>query len=424
MSPQSIKGTRIAVIGAGAVGLSCAFYTQQRGYRVDIIDPRDPGEGASLGNAGILAISEVFPVARPSTFKKLPRMLLDPIGPLVIRWRYAPSLAPWLLRFLLASRRAEVSRISLALSSLLAPAVDAWRDVVRACGAEHRLVARGWLKVFRNHAEVAAAAREAQEQRDLGVKVDLVDAGALRDLEPSLAPHFAGGVLFPDAGNLNSPLATLRALAAQLDRRGVTFVKAEVASLHVADGKVTVVDKAGVARSYDRVVIAAGAWSRKLVQQLGIDVPLDTERGYHVMLPTPDHTVSRPVSLPNPGYTLAQMEDGVRLTTGVEFAGLEAAPDFRRIRLMIRHAQTTLPGLAAEPLSEWLGFRPSMPRSMPVIGPIDGCPQVVVAFGHGHLGVTLGPLTGQIVAAAIADDTPPIDAAQFLPGGTAHRRSA
>lgn len=418
--PENLdEGVRVGIIGAGAVGLGCAFYLQSRGYQVDVIDPRGPGEGASRGNAGIIATSEVFPVARPATFRKLPRMLLDPIGPLVIRWRYAPMIAPWLVRFLMASRPSEVSRISLALSTLLAPAMDAWRDVVGACGVEDRLVSQGWLKLLRTEADVSAAAREAGVQRELGVAVEVLDARGVSDLEPAIAPNFAGGVFFPTAGNLTSPLGMLRILAEHVAERGVSFVKAEVADIQVIGDRPTVIDTSGMHRAYDRVVIAAGAWSRRLVQRLGSDVFLDTERGYHVMLPTPPHTLKRAVTVLSPGYSMVQMEDGIRLTTGVEFAGLDAAPDFRRIRRMITHAQTTLPGLSSEPLSEWLGFRPSMPRSMPVIGPLENHPHIIVAFGHGHLGLTLGPLTGRIVHAMMSGLTPPVDVAQFLPAQNA-----
>lgn len=406
---------RIGIIGAGVVGLSCAFHLQRLGYRVAILDPRDAGEGASLGNAGIIAISEVFPVARPGTIRRVPRMLLDPTGPLVIRWRYAPALVLWLAEFLAASRPAEVRRISSALASLLAPAMAAWRDIAGSCGAESLLVVSGWLRLMSTQRDVRVAERDARLQRELGVRVEILDRAAACDLEPALAPKFAGAAFFPDAGNLTTPLGMMRILARHLVQCGATIEKREVRQIEIADGNAVVVDTSGARTAYDDIIIAAGAWSRRLVRTLGLDVRLDTERGYHVMLATPSPTLRRPVSVPAPGYSLVQMEDGIRLTTGVEFAGLTAPADFRRIHRMIAHAQTTLPGLAPEPRSEWLGLRPSMPKSMPVIGPLSRYPQVILAFGHGHLGLTLGPVTGSLVAAIVAGRAPPIDLAPFLP---------
>lgn len=414
------KPGRIGIIGAGAVGLSCAFHLQRSGHHVEVLDPRDPGEGASLGNAGIIATSEVFPMARFATLRQVPRMLFDPIGPLVIRWRYAPFIAPWLIKFLIASRPAEVRRISFALSNLLRPAVDAWRDVARACAVEHRLVTQGWLRLFTTQQNFKNAARDAKLQRELGVRVEMLSSAEICELEPALALVFAGAAFFPDAGNLTSPLGMMRSLATHITKNGAVIEKREVRHIEIVNSQAVVVDASGRRTTYDRVIIAAGAWSRKLVRTLGLDVPLDTERGYHVMLPTPSRTLQRAISVPIPGYSMVQMEDGIRITTGVEFAGLNAPPDFRRIRRMIEHAQTTLPGLVPHPLSEWLGFRPSMPKSMPVIGPLERYPQVVLAFGHGHLGLTLGPITGSLVATILAGQMPAIDPTPFLPLHSVH----
>jgi len=406
---------RIGIIGAGVVGLCCAIHLQRQGFRVEVVDPRDPGEGASLGNAGIIAISEVFPVARAATLRRVPRMLFDPTGPLVVKYRYAPFIAPWLIRFVAASRPAEVRRITQALASLLAPAMEAWRDMVQACGVEHRLVSQGWLHLFTTRRHLAIAVRDAELQRELGVRADVLGTAEICDLEPALAPIFAGGIFFPGAGNLTSPLGMMRVLAAHVVQNGGIIEKREASHIEIADSQVAVVDVSGTRTTYDRVIIAAGAWSRRLIRTLGLDVPLDTERGYHIMLPTPSQPLRRPVTVPDPGYTLVQMEDGMRLTTGAEFAGLSAPPDFRRIWRMIKHAQTGLPGLSPHPIGEWLGFRPSMPKSMPVIGPVPRYPQVILAFGHGHLGLTLAPVTGQLVAATLAGRVPDIDLTPFLP---------
>jgi D-amino-acid dehydrogenase len=405
----------IGIIGAGVVGLSCAFHLQRAGHRVQIFDFRGPGEAASLGNAGILATSEVFPVARPATLFQVPRMLIDPIGPLVIRWSYMPHFVPWLIDFLIASRPAEVRRSSEALAKIAEPALPAWFEIVKACGAEQFLATNGWLRLYLEDRALKAAADDAPRLRELGVAVEILRGADVADLEPALTAGFAGGVFYPTVGNLTSPLAVTRRIADHITKNGVKFEKREARRVEAFGGHASIVDSTGESTTFDRVIVAAGAWSRQIVRSMGLDVALDTERGYHVMLPTLAQTLRRPVTLPIPGYTLAQMEDGIRLTTGVEFAGLDAPPDFRRVRRMIAHAQRMLHGLDSTPLSEWLGFRPSMPKSMPVIGPLERHPQILLAFGHGHLGMTLGPVTGQIIAAIIAGQAPVVDLAPFLP---------
>jgi len=256
---------------------------------------------------------------------------------------------------------------------------------------------------------------DVERQRALGVEIEVLNRDELRQLEPTLAPVFAGGTFCQDVCSVNMPLRMMQALAMQAGRQGAVFHKSQVQRLDANGETSAVVDTNGNRMQFDRIVIAAGAWSRHLVQALGLDVPLDTERGYHVMLETPERQLTRPVSIVTPGYSLVQMEEGVRLTSGVEFAGLNAAGDFRRIRRMAEHAAKVLPGLKSRPLSEWLGFRPSMPTSLPVIGPLRTYPAVVLAFGHGHLGLTLAPLTGRLVAAAVDNIPPPFDVTPFLP---------
>ncbi|HLI12127.1 MAG TPA: FAD-binding oxidoreductase [Alphaproteobacteria bacterium] len=407
---------RVAIIGAGVVGLSCGLHLQHLGYDVEIFDPREPGTGASYGNAGIIAVSEVLPLGRLATLRLLPSMLLDSTGPLVIRWRYLPHIAPWLLRLVASCRPAEVERIAAALAALLSQAVAAWRELLHGSPAQARLVSSGWLRAYDSERSLKRALPDIERQRRLGVKLQVLDARALREFEPALAPVFAGATFCPDVCHLDSPFRTMQALATMLAAGGGVFRKCAVQRLDMEQGRPAIVDGDGNRVIYDRVVIAAGAWSRQLVRSLGTDVRLDTERGYHLMLPTPPRTLKHPVSIANPGYSLVQMEDGLRLTSGVEFAGLDAPADFRRVRRMVTHAARSVPGLEPNSMSEWLGFRPSMPHSLPVIGPVPNHPNVLLAFGHGHLGVTLGPLTGRLIAALAEGRPTSIDITPFLPG--------
>lgn len=411
---------RVAVIGAGAVGSSSALHLRRAGHEVDVFDHREPGMGASFGNAGIIATSEVLPLGRPSIVRQLPRMLLDRSGPLAVRWRYLPQIAPWLARLAIASRQSDVSRIGEALATLLEPALTAWQEILKGTGAETRLIQSGWLRVYDTREGFERAKPDIELQRRLGVDIKLIGPDELADLEPALARAFAGATYCPGVGHLNSPIRTLEALAARLIQEGGRIHRRAIASIESKAGQTAITGEDGRRESFDRIVVAAGAWSKRLVRQVGFNAMLDTERGYHVMLSAPVPGLRRPVTVANPGYSLVPMEDGIRVTSGVEFAGLEAPPDFRRVHRMARHATTIVPGLNGAIRSEWLGFRPSMPRSLPVIGRVPGAPNVVAAFGHGHLGLTLGPITGRLVAEIVDRRTPTIDLAPFAPAGSSH----
>jgi D-amino-acid dehydrogenase len=413
-SPASTKGS-VGIVGAGIIGLSCAIHLRRQGYAVDLYDFREPGEGATFGNAGTIAISEVLPFSRPATLRHVPRMLRDQTGPLVVRRAYLLQALPWLLRFVAACRPAEVLRISGALAALMSTAVSDWRDLVRKTDGEGILIARGRFKLYRSEASLARARLDLPRQRECGVNVEEIGAELLLQMEPALRPVFVGAHFWPDVCHLASPIRMARILAAHLVETGGRIVKQQIATISLQDGRPVLACADGRQVAHDHVVIAAGAWSRRLVRDLGCDVPLDTERGYHVMMATPPVKLTRPVTVTDPGYSLVQMEDGVRLTSGVEFAGLEAGPDFRRVRSMAEHASGILRGLSGVPLSEWLGLRPSMPTSLPMIGPLRRHANIFLAFGHGHLGVTMGPTTGRLIADMLAGRAPSIDTAPFQP---------
>ena len=275
---------RIAVIGAGAVGLSSALHLRRAGFALEVFDPRAPGEGASFGNAGIIAVSEVLPVGRPDILVQVPRMMLSRTGPLAIRPRYLPRIVPWLTRFVIASRPAQVRRISAHLSRLLAQALPAWIDLTRGRPASKWLAARGWLRAYVEAAQVRKAGRVVANLRDLGVAVDILGMGAVAELEPALAP-VAGALFFPEAAHLLSPVEMMRALADDARAAGVSFQRRAVARLERAQTGMIVHTEDG-SSAFDEIVVAAGAWSRQILRTLHVDLPLDTERGYHLMLPS------------------------------------------------------------------------------------------------------------------------------------------
>jgi D-amino-acid dehydrogenase len=411
-----VGGHEIAVVGAGVVGMSAALYLQRDGHRVSVIDARLPGTLTSYGNSGGIVVGAVTPTSTPVLWKQLPAMLLDPASPIRLRWRYLPRLAPWLARFLLASRPAQVDRSASALAPILAQAYEAHRELVALAGVPDVLRPVGWLKAYETEAGFAASALERQLMSRHGIKFDVLDADELRQLEPHLAPRFLKAIFQPDSGFVSHPWRLVDGYARHFAQVGGQFVQEHVRTLEPREGGgIRVRSERGI-RDFDAVVVAAGAWSRPLAAQLGDRVSLDTERGYHLNLdPGEAGELRRPVVFPERVFALAPMEDGIRLTSGIELAGLEAPPDFSRIYKRLPHARAALPGLSDRVSREWLGYRPSTPDSVPVIGASPRCPAVVYAFGHGHLGLTLGPITGRLVASVVSGRPAGIDLAPYRP---------
>jgi D-amino-acid dehydrogenase len=409
-------GRDIAVVGAGVVGMSAALYLQRDGHRVSVIDARAPGTLTSYGNSGGIVTGAVTPTSTPVLWKQIPAMLLDPASPIRLRWRYLPRLAPWLARFLLAGRSAQVDRSAAALAPILARAYEAHRELVTLAGAPDVLCPVGWLKAYETEAGFAASTLERQLMSRHGIKFDVLDADELHQLEPHLAPRFVKAVFQPDSAFVTHPWRLVDGYARHFAQAGGQFLQEHVRALQPREGGgVRVRSERGI-RDFDGVVVAAGAWSRALAAQLGDRVFLDTERGYHLNLdPGEAGELRRPVVFPERVFALAPMQDGIRLTSGIELAGLEAPPDFSRIYKLLPRARAALPGLSDRVSREWMGYRPSTPDSVPVIGSSPRCPSVVYAFGHGHLGLTLGPITGRLVASVVSGRSAGIDLAPYRP---------
>jgi D-amino-acid dehydrogenase len=401
----------VTIVGAGIVGICCARFLQRDGHRVTVLDPREPGDGASFGNAGIIASCEVAPIATPEILKRIPGMLLDPYGPVRLRWRYLPWIAPWLWKLVRATRAGRVEAIATALAALLSSAEAAHRDLLQEAGAADLLRHQGWLKVFETEAACArVSAHELPQQH--GVRFDVLDQAEIRQLEPALAPIFRHALWFPDCGSIINPKRLVLALARAFAADGGTILREAATGFDLRDGERVVLTEAG-RHAAGAIVLAAGAWSRPLAAALGAPVPLDTERGYHLMFDAGEARLSRPTLWGEHYINLVPMEDGLRLTSGVEFGGLAAPPDWRWIERLGALARRMLPGLSAAPRSRWLGFRPSLPDSLPVLGRAPRHRDVYFAFGHQHLGVKLGAVTGRIVADLVAGRDPGIDLSPY-----------
>lgn len=403
----------VVVIGAGLVGVACALWLQRAGMGVTLVDRAEPGSGASFGNAGTFATYASAPVGTPEVIRGLPGMLFDPAGPLSIRWRYLPKLAGWLARFARHSTRAEVERISRALHLLLDRAHEGYAPLLRDIDSASLVRSKGCLYLFGTDAEFDAAAADLALKARRGVAVEVLGRDAVRQMEPAIAPVYAKAVYFPDATHTIDPGALTLDLADLFRRQGGRILCDSVERIEVVDGRATRAVTAGGDIRGDQFVLAAGAWSRTLAATLGDRVPLDTERGYHVMIPRRD-VVARPVAWSRGGFYLTPMVEGLRVAGTVELAGLKRPPDPRRLRRLVAGARHLVPDLP-EPVSEWMGFRPSMPDSLPVVGRSPTVANAIHAFGHGHLGLTLAGITGRIVADLAAGRAADPDIGAFAP---------
>lgn len=395
---EAIPAKRVIIVGAGIVGVCVGLTLQRSGHAVTIIDPKPPGRATSFGNAGSIAAGNVYPVSMPGTWKQVPAMLMNPAAPLNLRWSYLPRMLPWLTRFLAAGTPDRVERIASEIREITKDAVAAHDQLMAASGITDIVKPVGWLKVYGSQRGFDASAETRAIQTRNGVRLEILNEDEVRQLEPGLAHRFTHGVFEPDNGFVTSPAMLTDAYAEAFARRGGQFVQERVTRFDFDGARpVRAVTDLGIWPA-DAFVICAGAWSKHLARMLGADVPLDTERGYHLNLNLESGPgLRRPVVIGEQGFVLAPMRDGMRLTSGVEFAGLDAPPSFKRIKNMLPLAKAALPGLGSEISREWLGYRPSIPDSKPVIGGSPRLDNVFFAFGHGHLGLTMAARTGQLV---------------------------
>ncbi|MGB0632560.1 MAG: NAD(P)/FAD-dependent oxidoreductase [Alphaproteobacteria bacterium] len=413
MEPAENK-QQFTVLGAGVVGLCCAVSLQRAGFAVTLVDRVDPGTGTSFGNAGLIQIDSVVPIATPGILRNVPRMLLDPRGPLVVRWRYLHRIAPWLVKFVLAARPDSVERISVALASLLDRSNDAWLELVAAANAQDVWRQSGELHVFRTKEAWEASRPSDALRRRRGSQLEELTVEEMRQLEPALSPDLYRGVFTPNANSITHPLHLSQRLFDLFRRNGGTFVKANVTGIENGeDGEPVRLLTDGDTLPVDGLVIAAGAFSKPFARSAGSAVPLDTERGYHLWLPDPGVEMRRPVVVGDHKFGIVPMTGGVRLVGTVEFGGLDLAPDWRRADILAELSKPFVPGLNLDGAERWMGYRPSMPDSLPVIGRAPGRKNVLLAFGHGHLGLTMGAVTGRLIAELASGGAPDIDLVPF-----------
>jgi len=428
---------RVGVIGAGMVGVCAASWLQRDGHSVFLVEAGEPGHGASFGNAGCLNGSSVTPVSMPGVIRNVPRWLLDPLGPLSLRWTYLPAIAPWLVRFVRSGTPDKVRAQARALRPLVGPTLEALKPLVAAARAEDLVHRLGHLYVYRSAESLEKDRLAWQLRRENGVEIDEFDADELRQLEPALSRDYVRGVLVRENGHTSNPLGLVERLLGHFVRSGGELVRARANGFRLDGRRLAAIQTDSGDLPADAAVVCAGAYSKPLAAALGDRVPLglerhavaecgyhlmisDPERGYHLMISDPERMPRIPTADADGKFVATPMDTGLRFAGTVELAGLAAPPDWRRARILLAQGRKMLPGLAAshpeERISMWMGHRPSLPDSLPVLGPSRASPDVFYAFGHGHVGMTAAPMTGKIVAELVDGRSPAIDISPFAAG--------
>lgn len=403
----------LVVLGAGIVGLSCAIHLQRAGLSVTLVDRGEPGCETSFGNAGVLSRGSVVPFSTPNVWKSLHRYAFNLDAGVRLAPAFIPQFTPWLIRFLRECTTSRAIAISEGLNELLRRAVDEHAALTVEAGVGHLLRRDGWVRVFRTERGFRGFRFEQEQLRMLGVRTEILDAGGLAELEPNLRPGFYRGAWYPQTAAVTDPGAVCQAFSALFQAEGGAIRRGTVERIKPTPAGWRVELEADALHA-DQVVVAMGSWSADILKPVGVDLPLLWERGYHLHFHvTPGNEIQRPVNDVEGGYVIAPMEQGHRVTSGIEFAPRDGPPSpvqFERVLHAARSAVNLGDCLDGEP---WLGRRPSMPDSLPVIGAAPGHPKLWLAFGHGHIGFTTGPITGRLITDLVTGRKPVIDPTPF-----------
>ena len=399
----------VTIVGAGAVGIASALSLLETGLTVELIDRDPPASGASHGNAGVISPWTCVPQSLPGIWRSVPKWLLDSEGPLAVRWSHLPSFLPWAIRFIRDGQAHRLPAIADAMNVLNRPNVDLYRHHLKGTGGEDLIRDSCYVHVYRNPEAIDLRQLAWRMRADRGVPLQVVDANELREIEPALSHEFRGAVLIKDQARSIDPGGVWRTLADKAQSMGAVIHRKTVQQLTPLNDGSWKIETAGEAMTTRRVVIAAGAWSARLLKPLGISVPLEAERGYHLVLRDPGVTVNNSIMDTERKFVSSSMATGVRCAGTAEFAGLDAPPDYRRARVFKAFAKRLFPNINTQYTDEWMGARPSFPDSLPCIGPVPGFQGLYVAFGHSHYGFGMAPATGRIVANIVRGLDPNID---------------
>lgn len=403
----------VIVIGAGVIGLSAAIAAQARGLRVTVIERDSPAAGASAGNAGAFAFTDIFPLASPKIFLKAPKWLMDPLGPLSLPPAHALQMLPWLMRFVRACAPARVAASAVAQTAMMDLSKAELDGFLTATGTMPMLRRDGNLEVYEGEEEFRASLPGWEARARHGIAFRHLDAAEMAEIQPGLAPRFTHGTFTPGWYSIADPKLYTLALADHFRAMGGVIETAEVRALRPHETGVEVIAE----RSFQaaQVVIAAGAFSHRIARSIGEKIPLQTERGYNTTLPPGALDLRCQVTFGGHGFVVSRLSTGIRVGGAVELGGLKLPPNFRRSEAMLAKAAAFLPGLKTTGGVQWMGFRPSLPDSLPALGRSKSAPRVIHAFGHGHLGLTQSAGTARVVADLLTGAVPPLDLQPFSP---------
>ena len=396
------KIEKIGIIGAGIQGVCSALFLQKKGYQVTLFDRDEPGNSASYGNAGHFSPYASVPLNRPDVITDVPAMLLSSRGPLALKWNYVPKMVPWFLKFLLNCSQKKMMHTAKNMHQILDKALPAFDELFDEINLDGLVENKGILYVW-DDSNLKSRELEIKIRNELGVKQQLVNPKEIHDLEPNLKPFYHGGVFYDYARHAKNPKKILVKLFENFVNKGGKFLKLNIRDLNFDEEK-PVLRSETQRFIFDKLVISCGAFSKKLTDQLHEQIPLDTERGYHVHFKDSENLISRPVVYSNRGFGMTPMEQGLRVVGTVEFGGLKNPLSKSRIKNLILNAKDMINGLPQEHKDEWLGFRPSLPDFLPIIGPSKNYKNVLYSFGHHHLGWTLGAISGKIISTMISNE--------------------
>ena len=405
----------IVVVGAGIVGVSTAIWLRRAGHDVTLIDKGAPGMGASYGNAGLLAQWAVVPVTTPKLWRDAPLYLMDPNSPLFVKWGHVPRMLPWLARYMSNATDKRTRQIVSSLSPLLLDAVDQHRSLIRGTPVENWVRDSKMTFVYRNRAGFDADAYGWQLKAHVGLTPTVITGQAVQEIEPILGADHRCIAVLEGQGHVTDPGQYVASLAQYFETLGGRFVRAEVRDLQKGqNGQITCVQTDQDHFDCCAAVITAGIWSKELTRKLGLRIPLEAERGYHVIFENPTETPHNPMMMVDGKFGVNAMDMGLRCAGIVELGDHHAGPSTAPIELLKKHAAAAFPRMTYSDTQEWMGFRPSTPDSMPLIGEL-GASGIYVGFGHQHVGLTAGPKTGRILAQMIGGQHPNMDLSAFDP---------
>jgi D-amino-acid dehydrogenase len=405
----------VVIVGAGIIGICAAAYLAEAGKSVLVIDRTGICEETSSGNAAALAFSDVLPLAHKGMVKNLPRWLADPLGPLAVSPAYLPHLMPWLFRFWRAGH-GDTAKAIAAQVALMRLAEAEWSGLMQRSGTRPMLREDGSLELYESEAEFRASLTGWAARDKHGIGFRHVDGSEMAGLQPGLSPQFVKGTFVPGWKTVDDPKLLGKAIWAYAESKGARFEQAWVTAIERRSSRNLVWLKGAEQRYFKTVIIAAGAWSNLLTTaRLGERIPLETERGYNTTLPVGAFDVKRQLIFSGHGFVITPLSTGLRVGGAVELAGLKRPPNYARSKAMLKKAEMFLPGLKTERGREWMGYRPSTPDSLPVIGKSCGAPNVFYAFGHGHLGLTQAAATGRLIRDLVSGEAAAIDLSPFSP---------